>query len=198
MNRTPSDPDAPDRPLQGRRIVVALSGGIAAYKTCTLVSRLVQRGAEVRVLMTEAATRFVTPLTLQSLSGQPVLTSIWEHDDRPDSQHVGIARWCDLFVIAPCSADMIAKLAAGLTPEVVSLAASALPGDTPLLLAPAMNADMWANPVCQRNLQTLRDLLPNLSEVGPDEGWQACRTRGAGRMAEPEAMLDAIRQVLYP
>ena len=151
--------------------------------------------------MTNAATRFITPLTLQSLSGHPVLTSIWEHDDRPDSQHVGLARWCEVVVIAPCSADMLAKLAAGLTPDVVSLTCSALPGasgasgasgGTPLLLAPAMNADMWANPIVQRNLATLRVLLPNLHEVGPDDGWQACRTRGAGRMAEPEAILAAI------
>ena len=178
--------------LAGKKVLIALSGGIACYKTATLVSRLVQRGAEVRVIMTEAATRFLTPLTLQSLSGQPVLTSIWQHDDRPDSQHVGLARWCDVLAIAPCSADMIAKLAHGLTPDIVSLTASALPADTPLLLAPAMNADMWANPICQRNLSLLRELLPNLSEIGPDEGWQACRTQGGGRMSEPEVIRDAI------
>ena len=166
-------------------MLIAVSGGIAAYKTATLVSRLVQHGAEVRVIMTEAATRFITPLTLQSLSGHPVLTSVWDHDDRPDSQHVGLARWCEVMVIAPCSADMLAKLAAGLTPDVVSLTCCALPGGlegdgasgasgasggTPLLLAPAMNADMWANPIVQRNLATLRELLPNLHEVGPRRG----------------------------
>lgn len=178
--------------LAGKKVLIALSGGIACYKTAILVSRLVQRGAEVRVIMTEAATKFITPLTLQSLSGHPVLTSMWDHDDRPDSQHVGLARWCDLLAIAPCSADMIAKLAHGLTPDIVSLTASALPADTPLLLAPAMNADMWANPICQRNLSMLRELLPNLSEIGPDQGWQACRTNGGGRMSEPEAIRDAI------
>ncbi len=182
--------------LDGRRVLVALSGGIAAYKTATVVSRLVQRGAEVRVIMTEAATRFVTPLTLQSLSGHPVLTSVWEHDDRPDSQHVGLARWCGVMVVAPCSADMLAKLAAGLTPDVVSLTCSALPSTTPLLIAPAMNADMWANPIVQRNLSMLRGALPNLREVGPEEGWQACRTRGAGRMAEAEAVVAAVEKAL--
>lgn len=182
-------------PLADRRILIALTGGIAAYKTATLVSRLVQAGAQVRVIMTEAATRFITPLTLQSLSGHPVLTNMWDHDDRPDSQHVGLARWCDAMVIAPCSADMLAKLAAGLTPDLVSLTACALPGGsggTPLLVAPAMNADMWASPIVQRNLQTLRDLLPNLHEVGPADGWQACRTSGAGRMSEPEAILESL------
>lgn len=182
--------------LDGKKVLIALSGGIACYKTATLVSRLVQAGAEVRVIMTDAATKFITPLTLQSLSGHPVLASMWDHDDRPDSQHVGLARWCDVFCIAPCSADMIAKLAHGLTPDLVSLTASALPAETPLLLAPAMNADMWANPVCQRNLTLMRELLPNLNEVGPDEGWQACRTNGGGRMSEAEAIRDAIIETL--
>ncbi|MEM1355101.1 MAG: flavoprotein [Planctomycetota bacterium] len=178
--------------LDGRRVVVALSGGIACYKVATLVSRLVQAGAEVRVLMTEAATRFITPLTLQSLSGHTVLTSLWDHDDRPDSQHIGIARWAEALVLAPCSADMMGKLAHGLTPDVVSLACSALPNSTPLLLAPAMNADMWANPIVQRNLGLLREHLTNVHEVGPEEGWQACRTLGGGRMSEPEAIRDAL------
>jgi len=182
--------------LAGKKILIALSGGIACYKTATLISRLVQRGAEVRVIMTDAATKFITPLTLQSLSGHPVLTSIWQHDDRPDSQHIGLARWCDVFCIAPASADMIAKLAHGLTPDLVSLTASALPADTPLLLAPAMNADMWTNPICQRNLKLLREHLPNLHEVGPEDGWQACRTSGGGRMSEPEAIRDAIVSLL--
>ncbi len=183
-------------PLTGRKIAVALTGGIACYKAATLVSRLVQRGADVRVLMTRAATEFITPLTFQSLSGRPVLTSMWDHSDNPESQHVGTARWCDLLVIAPCSMDMIGKIAAGLTPDVVSLTVSALPAKTPLLIAPAMNADMWASPILQRNLALLRELLPNLSEVGPADGWQACRTRGAGRMSEPEAILDYVAKLL--
>ena len=178
--------------LAGRRVLVGVSGGIAAYKSAALVSRLVQAGAEVRVIMTPAGTRFITPLTLQSLSGHPVLTSVWDHDDRPDSQHIGLARCCEALVVAPASADMIAKLAAGLTPDPVSLTAAALPRGTPLLLAPAMNADMWDHPVLQRNLATLRELLPDLREVGPEAGWQACRTRGLGRMADPETIAQAI------
>lgn len=196
--RPAADASGESLPLRGRKIVVALSGGIACYKTATLVSRLVQRGAAVRVLMTEAATRFVTPLTFQALSGQPVLTSIWERDDHPESQHVGVARWCDLMAIAPASADLIAKLAHGLTDDVVSLVACALPREgrpTPLLVAPAMNADMWANPVVQRNVATLRDVL-GVELIGPETGWQACRTSGAGRMSEPEAILAAITRTL--
>ena len=188
---------SPDDKLAGRKVLVALTGGIACYKIATLVSRLTQRGAVVRVLMTEAATRFITPLTLQSLSGSPVLTSIWQSDDAPESQHVGLARWCNLMVVAPCSADMLARLAHGLTGDVVSLTACALPRDTPALLAPAMNADMWANAIVQRNFQTVREVL-GWHSVGPEEGWQACRTRGAGRMSEPEAILEAVERVLAP
>lgn len=184
--------------LQGKKIAVALTGGIACYKAATLVSRLVQRGADVRVLMTDAATKFIAPLTFQSLSGRPVLTSMWDHSDSPESQHVGTARWCDLLVIAPCSMDMVGKVAAGLTPDVVSLTVSALPCSTPLVIAPAMNADMWASPVLQRNLALLRDLMPNLTEVGPADGWQACRTSGSGRMSEPEEILECVAGLLKP
>jgi len=181
--------------LSHQRIAVALAGGIACYKTATLVSRLAQRGAEVRVLMTEAATQFVAPLTFQSLSGHTVLTSIWQTDDHPDSQHVGLARWCDLLVIAPATANLIAKLAHGQCDDIVSLVTTAVPRQTPVLVAPAMNADMWANPVVQRNAQTLRDPL-GYQLVGPEEGWQACRTRGAGRMSEPDTILDAATALL--
>lgn len=181
--------------LRDRRVLVALGGGIAAFKVATVVSQLVQSGASVRVLMTESATRFITPLTLQSLSGHPVLTSIWQSDDRPDAQHVGIARWADLFIIAPGTADLIAKIAAGIADDVVCLTACALPRTTPVLMAPAMNADMWANPIVQRNMATLRDVL-NYRMVGPEEGWQACRTSGAGRMSEPAAIVTAAKDIL--
>jgi len=178
-------------PLCDRRILVALSGGIACYKTAALISRLVQRGSIVRVIMTDAATKFITPLTLQALSGQRVLTSTWQHDYHPDSQHVGLARWCDAFVLAPASADIIAKIALGLTSDLVSLTACALPKETPRMIAPAMNSDMWANPIVERNVETLRDPL-GCQIIGPDTGWQACRTQGAGRMTEPEAIVDVL------
>lgn len=185
-------------PLRGRKVLVGVTGGIAAYKTATLVSRLAQSGAAVRVVMTEAATHFITPLTLQALSGRPVLTSIWQSDDQPESQHIGLARWCDLFIIAPCSADMLARLATGLTDDLVSLTACALPRSpkmTPVLLAPAMNAAMWENPIVQRNLATAVETL-GYQTVGPEEGWQACRTSGAGRMSEPDAIFEAAKRVL--
>jgi phosphopantothenoylcysteine decarboxylase len=195
---------AGDPVFTGRKVLIGVTGGIACYKTAILVSRLVQAGAQVRVMMTEAATRFVGPLTFQSLSGHSVITSIWQADDHPDSQHVGLARWCDLLIIAPASADMLAKIAAGICDDVVSLTACALPkggqgsgkkSGTPALLAPAMNADMWESPVTQRNVATVREVL-GFAMVGPEEGWQACRTRGMGRMSEPEAIMEAARKIL--
>lgn len=181
--------------LAGRRILLAVTGGIACYKSASLCSRLVKTGADIRVIMTEAATRFVAPLTFQSLSGHPALTSIWQADDRPDAQHVGSARWCELLVIAPATANIIAKIAAGLSDDIVSLTASALPRETPVLVAPAMNEQMWQNPVAQRNVTTLRETL-GYHTVGPNAGWQACRTQGDGRMSEPDAIFDAAVALL--
>lgn len=184
-------------PLTGRHIVVGLTGGIACFKTAALVSRLAQQGASVRVAMTEAAQRFIGPLTLQALSGRSVLTSVWDTpaaDDRADSPHIGVARWCHLMVIAPASASSLARLTHGLCDDAVSLVAGALPATTPLLLAPAMNADMWLNPAVQRNIAQLRGDGRHI--VGPEEGWQACRTIGPGRMSEPEKIFDAVVQLL--
>lgn len=187
--------------FKAKRILVGVCGGIAAYKVASLVSSLAQAGADVRVIMTESATRFVTPLTFQSLSGHPVLTSIWERDDRPDSQHIGLARWCELFIVAPASMDMIAKIAHGLTDDLVSLTASALPREndgkkigTPVIVAPSMNEQMWLNPINQQNVTTLHDLL-GWSIVGPGDGWQACRTKGAGRMSEPTEIFAAANAI---
>jgi len=188
-------PQAGAGPLRANRIIVAVTGGIAAYKTCTLVSRLVQQGANVTVLMTEAATRFVGPLTFESLSGRPVYTSQWQQQEAHDSQHVALARSADLLAIAPASTNTIAKLAAGLCDNVVTTIAAALPRDTPVLLAPAMNAEMWDHPITQRNLATLTDLL-GYHTVGPATGWQACRTRGAGRMSEPDDILERVADLL--
>jgi phosphopantothenoylcysteine decarboxylase / phosphopantothenate---cysteine ligase len=181
--------------LHGRRVIVGLSGGIACYKVANVVSALAQAGAEVTVAMTDAATRFVTPLTFQSLSGRPVYTNQWEHIESSDPQHISLARAADLMLIAPCTMDMMAKLAAGRTDDVVSLIASAIDlGKQPILLAPSMNEVMWNQPSTRRNLaQVQKDGFEILQ---PEKGWQACRTVGVGRMAEPETLLAAVRQEL--
>ncbi|GJQ30199.1 MAG: hypothetical protein HBSAPP03_20830 [Phycisphaerae bacterium] len=172
-------------------MLIGVTGGIAAYKTATLVSRLAQAGASVTVAMTDGAARFVTPLTFQALSGRPVYTSPWEHHEASDPQHIALAGACDLAVVAPCTMNCLANLATGRADDVVTLILSALDRTrTPVLLCPSMNAVMWAQPSTKRNVTQLR--ADGFELVGPDEGWQACRTVGVGRMAEPEAILLAI------
>ncbi len=195
MNASAASTSPTPTAYAGRKVVVGVTGGIAAYKTATFVSRLAQAGAIVRVMMTDAATHFITPLTLQSLSGHEVVTSIWQTVDRPDSQHIGLARWAELVIIAPASTDILAKLAAGICDDPVSLVAAALPRTTPVLLAPAMNEQMWENPITQRNLATVKSML-GYHTVGPEAGWQACRTQGAGRMSEPDTIFDAGAKLL--
>jgi len=193
----PSDPRALGPFVRGRRIIVGISGGIAAYKTAFVVSRLAQAGAEVSVLMTESATKFVTPLTFQALSGRHVFTSVWEHVESKDPQHINLATSASLALVAPASMDLMAKLAHGRTDDVVSLVLSAIDRTkTPVLLAPAMNAVMWGQPSNQRNLDTLRG--DGFSFIGPADGWQACRTDGTGRMSEPTEILEAVANALGP
>ncbi len=181
--------------LRGKRILVGVTGGIAAYKTCTLVSRLAQAGAQVTVAMTPAAARFVTPLTFQALSGRPVYTSAWEHVESHDPQHISLARGADLAIVAPCSMDCLARLAVGLTDDVVTLILSAIDRSaTPVLLAPSMNEVMLNQASTQRNLASLA--ADGFTIVGPGTGWQACRTVGAGRMTEPEELLAAVAATL--
>jgi len=189
--------DRADRSSDRHKVIVAVTGGIACYKTADLVSQLVQTEVDVRVLMTPSATRFVTPLTFASLSNGPVVTDIWENQEHHSSPHIALARWCDLLVIAPASADIIAKLAAGICDDVVSLVALAVGNNKPMLLAPAMNADMWTNPITQRNIACVSDLL-SCQVIGPDTGWQACRTTGPGRMSDPESILTKTLELLDP
>lgn len=182
-------------PASGARIIVGVTGGIAAYKTATLVSRLAQAGAQVTVAMTDAACRFVTPLTFQALSARPVYTSQWEHIESQDPQHISLAAAADLAIVAPCTMDAMAKLATGRADDVVCLILSAIDRTkTPVLLAPSMNDVMWSQPATQRNLQTLQ--ADGYTIVGPASGWQACRHVGPGRMVEPEQLLEAVREAL--
>jgi len=192
---TPQKTESDNPVSDDRKVIVAVTGGIACYKAAQLVSQLVQTGISVRVLMTKSATRFVTPLTFSSLSNGPVTTSIWAHGDKSDVQHVALANWCDLMIIAPASADIIAKLAAGICDEVVSLVGAVVGKKKPMLLAPAMNADMWSNPITQRNINTVKQTL-GCHTVGPETGWQACRTTGPGRMSEPDVILSRATDLL--
>lgn len=188
-------PGGPEGALRDKRVLVCVCGGIAAYKTATLVSRLAQAGAIVTVAMTEAATKFVSPLTFQALSARPVYTSPWDHIESKDPQHISLATKLDLAVVAPCSMDCLARLATGRADDVVSLILSAVDRSaTDVLLAPSMNAVMWSQPATRRNVALLR--RDGFEFIGPDDGWQACRTTGAGRMSEPETILERIEAAL--
>ncbi|MEM9167280.1 MAG: flavoprotein [Planctomycetota bacterium] len=181
--------------VAGRRLIVGLTGGIAAYKVCTVVSRLAQAEAYVTVLMTEPATRFVTPLTFQALSGRPVYTSAWEHIESHDPQHIALADSADAVLVAPCTMDFMASLAFGRANNVVSLVLSAVDrSKTPVLLAPSMNEVMWNQPATKRNVEQLG--ADGFGMVGPGSGWQACRHVGTGRMAEPADLLGALSACL--
>lgn len=195
MTPSPIDPRTLTAAVSGTRVLVGVTGGIAAYKSATIVSKLAQAGAQVTVAMTQAATKFITPLTFQSLSARPVYTSPWEHIESNDPQHVSLAQALDLALVAPCTMDCMAKLAGGRTDDVVTLILSAIDrARTPVLLAPSMNAAMWAQPSTQRNLKTL--VSDGFRIIGPDDGWQACRTIGTGRMSEPELILAVIAELL--
>jgi phosphopantothenoylcysteine decarboxylase/phosphopantothenate--cysteine ligase len=190
------DPSAQaHRPDGPRRVLLGVTGGIACYKAAALASRLVQSDIRLTVMMTEAATRFITPLTFQSLSGRPVYTSLWQSATHPDAEHVGLARDAQLVVIAPATANIIAKIAHGICDDLVSTVMCAIPTSTPVLIAPAMNHEMWTNPITQNNAEQLK-ALANYHFVGPETGWQACRTDGTGRMSEPQAIAERAMQLL--
>ncbi len=166
---------------EARKILLGVSGGIAAYKSPDLVRRLRQRGAEVRVVMTEGAQRFITPLTLQAVSDWPVRTDLWDEHAESAMGHIELARWADLILIAPATANLIARLASGSADDL--LGTLCLASQAPLFLAPAMNQQMWANPATQANCAQLRER--GITLLGPDEGDQACGEVGSGRMLEP-------------
>jgi phosphopantothenoylcysteine decarboxylase len=180
--------------MNGREVVVGVTGGIAAYKTATLVSRLAQAGAGVTVVMTAAATRFVGPATFAALTGRPVRTDLFASSLEPLGGHIELAEKADLLCVAPATANFLAKAAQGIADDLLSTLYLVV--RCPVLLAPAMNAAMWEKPPVQRNVRQLRE--DGVELIGPAEGWLACRAIGAGRMAEPEAIFAAIAARLQP
>jgi len=183
--------------MQGKRILLGVSGGIAAYKACELVRRLREKGAQVQVVMTENAGHFVTATSLQALSGTAVRQSLWDESAEAAMSHIELARWADLLLIAPASADLIAKLAHGLAGDL--LTTLCLASAAPLWIAPAMNQQMWAHAATQANLALLA--ARGVQQIGPDSGSQACGDIGPGRMTDvPDivAALDAAFSAKLP
>src|SRR5947199_1648847 len=178
--------------LQGRRILLIIAGGIAAYKSLELIRRLRDQGAAVRCIMTKAAHQFVTPLAVASLSEDKVYTDLFSLTDESEMGHIRLSREADLVVVAPATADLIARMAGGMADD---LAATALlASDKPVLIAPAMNAMMWAHPATQANLKTMA--ARGVMRVGSGSGDMACGEVGFGRMTEPAEILGAIEKFL--
>ena len=183
--------------LSGRHIVLGLSGGIACYKSAELVRELTKAGATVQVVMTEAAQAFITPVTMQALSNRPVALSQWDAREANNMAHINLTRAADAVLVAPASADFIAKIAQGRADELLSLLCLARPIERcPLLLAPAMNREMWAHPATQRNVAQAR--ADGASVLGPGSGDQACGEIGDGRMLEAEELRDELIAFFQP
>jgi phosphopantothenoylcysteine decarboxylase / phosphopantothenate---cysteine ligase len=181
--------------LPPRKIVLGITGGIAAYKSAELTRLFVKAGVDVTVVMTDAATKFVTPVTLQALSGNKVYTDLWDADVPNNMAHIELTRGADLVLVAPATGDFMAKIANGLANDLLSTLCLARNADAcPLLLAPAMNREMWDNPATQRNVATLRG--DGVTILGPAPGDQACGETGMGRMLEPQEIFDAVMNAL--
>lgn len=180
--------------LYGKRIILGVTGGIAAYKAAELLRLLIKQGADVQVAMTEGATHFVTPTTFQALSGKPVFTDQWDARMPNAMAHIDLSRQADLILVAPASADFLARCAHGFADDL--LATMVLARSCPLLMAPAMNRQMWENPATQRNIACLA--ADGVALLGPACGEQACGEVGAGRMLEPEELLEAVVAFFTP
>ncbi len=195
VSRSATLPNMDD--LYGKRIVLGLTGGIACFKAAELCRSLVKAGAKVQVVMTDAAAQFITPVTMQALSGQPVYTSQWDAREGNNMAHINLSREADAIVIAPASADFMAKLIHGKADELLSLMCLARPLQTvPLILAPAMNREMWAHPATQRNVAQLKADGAYVLDVG--QGDQACGETGDGRMLEAQEILEELLSFWTP
>ena len=181
-----------DLKLKGREIIVAVCGGIAAYKVADVVSKLVQHGAGVTVVMTNEATKFVTPLTFQALSGRPVRTDTFNLLDSSDPQHIGLTERADLMLVAPATTNVIAKVACGICDDLVSLMICA--AACPVVFCPAMNNRMWEHLIAKENVAKLAGI--GYTFIGPEDGWLACRNVGPGRLSEPASIIEQVSRML--
>ena len=178
--------------LSNREILLGVSGGVAAYKAADLCSRLVQLGAKVTVIMTESAHQFIGATTFEALTGRPVYSHAFQAQEHFQGEHIGLARRACLVVIAPATAQTIARLAHGMADDLLST--TVLVTTAPVIVAPAMNCDMWGKPAVQRNVTQL--VSDGFQIVGPEEGWLSCGQVGAGRMADPKVIVQEMERVL--
>ena len=192
MSDSPDSPTPSEPALAGRRVVLGVCGSIAAYKGADLCSKLVQQGAEVTAVMTDAATKLVGPMTFQALTGRQVVVDPYTHEEGVHVEHIGLADRAELFVVAPATANFLAKAAHGIADDV--LTSSLLAVTCPVLIAPAMNVRMWSHKAVVRNTAACRDLGYEVLE--PGSGFLACRDVGAGRLPEPADIAERAAQIL--
>ena len=183
-----------NKPLAPKSLLLGITGGIAAYKAAELLRLLIKAGFDVQVVMTTAACQFITPVTMQALSGKPVFIDMWDSSISNGMPHIELSRTADAILVAPASADFMAKLAQGRADDLLSTLC--LARDCPLLVSPAMNKQMWENPAMQRNINQLK--ADGISIFGPDSGEQACGEVGLGRMLEAEVLLSLVSAHFTP
>ncbi len=178
--------------MSGHEVLIGVTGGVAAYKAATLVSRLVQADYRVSVVMTHSATKLVGPATFAALTGRPVCVELFDGSSSPLGTHIELAEQAELMCVAPATANFLAKSAIGVADDLMTTLYLAFPG--PVLMAPAMNSEMWDKPAVQRNVAQLRE--DPVEIVDPEDGWLSCRKRGVGRMADPDRIFGAIQERL--
>jgi phosphopantothenoylcysteine decarboxylase/phosphopantothenate--cysteine ligase len=179
--------------MKKQNVLIGVCAGIAAYKTCELVRLLVKAGHPVKVMMTESSAKFITPLTFQTLSANPVYTEMFSLLNEDNVQHISLAQWADVCLIAPATANTISKIAYGFCDNLLTTVVCALPENIPVILAPAMNSQMWNNPIIQENIKKLKS-LKKYRIIEPGKGELACGAYGDGRMAEPEEIFKLFKR----
>lgn len=181
--------------MKGKKILVGITGGIAVYKICSLVNMFLKEGADVKVVMTAAATEFVTPLTFQTLTNHEVYVDMWKIINKEEVEHISLAKWADVFIIAPATANTIGKIACGIADNLLLTVVMALPSKTKVLIAPAMNEGMWKNPIVQKNISFLEEQGKYIF-IQPRKGILACRDVGEGKIADNKEILEEVKKIL--
>ena len=181
--------------MKNKKILVGITGGVAAYKTCSLVNMFLKEGAGVRVIMTEAATKFITPLTFQALTNHAVCTDMWQIMNKEEVEHISLAKWADIVIISPATANTIGKIAHGIADNLLTTVIMAAPKDTPVLIVPAMNTNMWENDFVQKNVNTLKRNKKYIF-MDPRKGILACRDEGVGKIADNKGILEKTVEIL--
>ena len=182
--------------MKNKKILVGITGGIAAYKVCSLINMFFKEGADIKVVMTPAATEFVSSLTFQTLTNHAVYVDMFEIINKEEVEHISLANWADIMLIAPATANTIGKIAHGIADNLLTTIVMALPTKTPVVIAPAMNNRMWENPIVRKNIEILKGQKNKYIFIPPRKGVLACRYEGKGKIAENEDILVVVKKAL--